>query len=155
MNTSALSELEKIDYMAPKFKLAYEFLHRTDLADLPAGEYPIDGDNVYAQVQDYVTEPESRRFWETHKVYFDVHYLVSGEEKIGYCPGTEMHHKQPYNEADEMYLYGGISQHEQHFIEMKPGDCMIIAPTDGHKPRCAVREGVPVRKIVVKVKADL
>lgn len=49
---------------------------------------------------------------------------------------------------------GGISQHEQHFIEMKPGDGMIIAPTDGHKPRCAVREGVPVRKIVVKVRAD-
>ena len=60
------------------------FLRETDLAALPAVRYEIDGDAVFALVQEYETHlPEECR-WEAHYTYTDIQYIVEGSEKMGW-----------------------------------------------------------------------
>ena len=51
MLTTNLKLAEKYNYLDPKFKKAFEFLRTADLAALPLGNTPIDGDEVFANVQ--------------------------------------------------------------------------------------------------------
>ena len=55
MLTTNLKLAEKYNYLDPKFKKAFEFLRTADLAALPLGNTPIDGDEVFANVQAYTT----------------------------------------------------------------------------------------------------
>lgn len=55
MLTTNILLAEKYDYLSEKFKKAFTFLRDTDLAALPVGNVPIDGNEVYANVQSYST----------------------------------------------------------------------------------------------------
>ena len=60
MLTTNLKLAEKYNYLDPKFKKAFEFLRTADLDALPLGNTPIDGDEVFANVQAYTTLPDAR-----------------------------------------------------------------------------------------------
>ena len=45
------------------------------------GEVLVDGENVYASVQTYVTKDDAK--YESHRRYIDIQYMIDGEEKIG------------------------------------------------------------------------
>ena len=55
---------------------------------------------------------------------------------------------------------GSFETHDKFFEEpamsgtvlLLPGDMIVVAPEDAHKPRCAAGEPEFVRKVVVKVK---
>ncbi len=82
---SNISVAEKYDYLEDKFRAAYEWLKVTDIRSLPAGSYPVKGDMVVANVQEYTTFPAEQGSFETHEKYFDIQYLVSGREQFGVC----------------------------------------------------------------------
>lgn len=86
MLTTNILLAEKYDYLSEKFKKAFTFLRDTDLAALPVGNVPIDGNEVYANVQSYSTMDAADCPFESHKEYFDVQYVVEGEECFGYEP---------------------------------------------------------------------
>ena len=68
------------DYLAARFQKAYAFLNRDDLGSLPLGRVDIDGDAVFANVQEYDTVPAEEKQLEAHRRYYDVQFVVSGEE---------------------------------------------------------------------------
>ena len=86
MLTTSLTLAEKYDYLGGKFKKAFTFLRETDLTSLPLGNVAIDGDDIYANVQSYTTMPASECAFESHRAYFDIQYMVEGEEIFGYEP---------------------------------------------------------------------
>ena len=55
MLTTSIGLIQKYDYLEEKFKKGYEFLRNTDLKALPLGRVDIDGDEVFASVQEYTT----------------------------------------------------------------------------------------------------
>ena len=65
MLTTSIGLIQKYDYLEEKFKKGYEFLRNTDLKALPLGRVDIDGDEVFASVQEYTTMPamEGREYW--------------------------------------------------------------------------------------------
>jgi len=65
---------------------SFDYIKTTNLKNLPAGNYPIDGENIFAFVCEYLTKHESEGKLEVHKKYFDVQYVINGEELIGYFP---------------------------------------------------------------------
>ena len=139
---------EKYDYLDDKFRAAYKWLRETDINALADGSYPILGDEVIANVQRYETEPAEKRRFEFHKEYFDIQYMVAGTEFFGLCRADLLENPEEMGGdlyfCDEPALSGGVVLHE--------GDLVIVAPEDGHKPRCAAGESMPVVKVVVKVK---
>ena len=84
MLTTNITLAEKYDYLSDKFKKAFTFLRETDLASLPIGRTEIDGDEVYASVQSYTTMTVEECAFESHLEYFDVQYVVEGEECFGF-----------------------------------------------------------------------
>ena len=146
---SSRSGLEyKYDLSAPKFRLAFEFLKRPDLEQLEPQWIEL-GQGVRASIQCYDSFDWEDNMFETHERFFDVQYVVRGQEFCGVCAKDGLTVAVPYNKADDVTFY----KDPGHFgkVLLKAGDFIVLAPEDAHKPRCAVDKSIPVRKVVVKV----
>lgn len=148
MFCGALETANKYDLKDPKFQTAFAFLQRKDLAELPLGWIDLDH-GVRASVQEYTTQPENELDFETHEVYFDIHYMVHGEEKIGVCIRDGLKTKIPYAEENDIQFYYDPAQ--WGMLYLREGDYAVVAYEDAHKPHVAAGEPMAVRKIVIKV----
>ena len=83
MFASNLKIAEKYDYLNDRFRKAYQWLRKNDPTKMECGKYQIVGDDVYAMVQSYDTQPQENRRFETHEKYFDIQYVAEGIEKFG------------------------------------------------------------------------
>ena len=139
----------KYDFAARKFRLAFEFLKRKDLADLPECTIELE-DGVKASIQHYDSiNAEDGRF-ETHEKFFDIQYVIEGMEYCGVCDRSELGAVAvPYDEAKDITFYEEPKHYSNVFLNA--GDYVILGPDDAHKPRVKVDGNVPVKKVVVKV----
>lgn len=138
----------KYDLTTPKFQIAFAFLHREDLKELPVGWIEL-GHGVRAGVQHYTTMPAHELDYETHENYFDIQYLVEGEEFVGCVSREGLAVKIPYNAGNDITFY-----EEPQFcgnVLLHAGEFVVLAPEEAHKPRCIAGEAMPVKKIVLKV----
>ena len=153
MLTTGIELAEKYDYLAEKFRKAFCFLKETDFSKMSQGRIEIEGEDLFAEVQEYVTKPAEECRFESHRKYFDIQYMADGEEYFGYVPVKELEKDTGYDaERDlEFYLPPKISGR----VHLKKGDFAVVSPEDGHQPRCIGESQSRVKKIVVKVKVDL
>lgn len=135
-----------------RIDMALRFLQETDLESLaPGSNIQIDGDNVYAMVQEYMTEPVDTRKFETHNKYIDIQYIVSGEEFFSISPRDNLFEDSPYNPDKDISFYinptGPCTE-----ILLRSGDYVIVHTNEAHRPKCMVGSPGKVKKIVLKVK---
>ena len=151
MLVTPLPTADKNDSLSARMRAAFSFLREADLAHLPLGRADIDGDEVFANVQEYDTGPADQKQMEAHRRYYDVQYVVEGEEVLQYAPLAGL---APNGEFDEEADFGLFATPEAlSSIVLRAGEMAVLAPEDAHKPGCAVGEPGRVRKIVVKVRA--
>lgn len=143
----------KYDYLAPKFQKAFAFLKETDFSILSEGKIKIDGDDIFAEVQEYTTKPAAECRFESHRKYFDIQYMAEGEEYFGYIPLAELEEDTGYDESRDLEFYRTPAASGR--VHLKKGDFAVVSPDDGHQPRCIGEAPCRVKKIVVKVKVDL
>ncbi len=150
MITCNLADLKKYDYNNERFQMAFDFLNNTDLFALtPGTEIPV-GDGVLAKIQEYTTDPEETRRFETHRDYFDIQFVVKGEEFIGIVPKKGLIPDGEYSETDDIQYYETPPKHGGAVL--RGMDFLIVSPEDAHRPNCMTDKACVVRKIVVKVK---
>lgn len=147
---SNIAVAEKYNYLDEKFLKAYSWLRETDLEKIAPGRYDIQGDDIYASVQEYETVPEEDKKFESHKRYFDVQYVVRGQEKFGICRTEGLTSAEAHDDRD-LYFYEEPA--ECGYLVLGPGDMAVVAPEDAHKPGCSLNKdkAESVRKIVIKV----
>ena len=133
--------------VSSSLKKALEFLQKTDFETMKPGRYEIDGDNVYAMVQQYETKPLEQGIWEAHKKYIDVQYVVTGSEIIGYRYIEGMKVTKEYDQSADCLLLGG----EGDFFKVVAGFFAVFTPKDAHMPCIAATLPAEVKKVVVKV----
>ena len=150
MLTSNLNVVEKYDYLAEKFRKGYEFLRTADLKALPVGRVDIEGDDIYASVQEYTSLKADTCKFEAHNRYFDIQYVVEGEEQFGYAKREDLTEDAPYDETNDIVFFR--EPEEAGTVQLKAGDCIVVAPEDAHKPRCQAKEACRVKKVVIKVR---
>ena len=63
---------------------ALDFLKNTDLKALPGGRHAIEGDMMYANVDDVETKLFETTKPESHRNYIDIQFMVDGEENMGF-----------------------------------------------------------------------
>lgn len=130
-----------------------DFIKNSDFTKLAEGRYEIDGDNVYATIADYDTEPKGHRRPEAHQKYIDIQYIAVGEEYIGcsfLSDGNEV--LEDYDEAKDLVFYkNAINEID---VVLNPDVYTILFPSDVHRPGCSFTSPVKVRKVVVKIKVD-
>ena len=145
--------LERIgDYakVGRHFAKAVGFLQRKDLKSLPNGRYALDGENVYAMIQEATLKEWGSGRPEVHHEYFDIQVPLSNEEIIGigrFDPATP----GDFNEEKDIGFYDGVAVEP---LSLRPGEFAIFYPeTCAHAPCCSEdAAGTLVRKIVVKVR---
>lgn len=150
MLTGNLNVVEKYDYLEEKFRKGYDFLRTADLKALPVGRVDIDGDDIYASVQEYTSLNADTCRFEAHNRYFDIQYVVEGEEQFGYAKRADLTEEVPYDETNDIVFF--CEPEEAGTVLLKAGDCIVVAPEDAHKPRCQAKETCKVKKIVIKVR---
>lgn len=139
----------KYDFTERKFRIAFEFLKRTDLADLPEGWIELE-EGVRVSVQRYTSFKWDDNRFETHEKYFDVQYVIEGMEFCGVCKREELGPVAvAYDGENDIEFYEEPAFYGKVFLNA--GDFIVLAPEDAHKPRCAVDKQIPIKKIVIKV----
>ena len=130
---------------------ALKYIESSDFSALRPGRYDIDGDQVYALVQDYFTRPRDAALWEVHRKYIDVQFVVSGREMMGYTGirSVDASAIPEYNDEKDIVKFEANGD----FILAGPGTFAIFTPQDAHMPAINVSQAEMVRKVVVKVQA--
>jgi YhcH/YjgK/YiaL family protein len=133
--------------LAPGIRRALEYLRTADLRSAPVGRLEIDGDRLFALLQDYRTRPAGECVWEAHRRYTDVQFVVLGVERMGYLPLADAREREPYDaERDVAFFEPGSD-----YLTVRAGMFAIFTPRDVHSPSVAAADPAPVRKVVVKV----
>jgi YhcH/YjgK/YiaL family protein len=133
--------------LGPDLKTAFEFIGNNNFKNAPPGRYPLKG-GMYYNVQHYETKAESEGFFEAHRKFIDLQYIVSGKERHGYAHLSLLKQRDPYNEEKDLVVYDGKGS----FFTLDEGFFAIYFPEDAHMPN--IRTGAdPVKmvKVVFKI----
>lgn len=132
------------------FEKAFDFIKKAVRENLPIGKYEIDGNEVYALIQEYKTKLKEEGKFEGHRKYIDIQYIISGIEKIDVIDISKLESNIEYNEEKDIEFYKDNSKTGN--VVLEEGEYAIFYPTDIHKPGMVFDSITDVKKIVVKVK---
>lgn len=125
---------------------AFAWIKETDLEKIESATYKIDGDDIFAMVQDYDTKDRNDAKLEGHFKYIDIQYVISGVELMGYRPLVSQIPETTNEEGDYAFYEGDAS-----FVRVEAGMFTIFFPQDLHMPCIKVDESAKVKKVVIKV----
>lgn len=133
--------------LSPRIKAGLEFLLRPDALTLPAGKYELEGDKLFAMVQEYSTKRPEETIWETHRKYIDIQCVQRGVEAMRWSPKEKMTLKQDYIPERDIFIWegNGVTLH------VPAGSFVIFFPHDAHMGSLLIDKPQPVRKVVIKV----
>lgn len=147
MILDSLENSANYEHLNPYFKLAFDYIKKTDWSKVEPGKIYLDGDNCYINYADQPGKTTDVAKFETHKAYVDIQVPIDATEQMGYIPTSALTLQDaPYNEAKDITFYsdkGGM------LVTVKPMHFTIFWPWDGHQP--CIGEG-RWHKLVVKIK---
>ena len=114
------------------------------------GRYEIDGENIFALINEYKTKSELEGKLEAHRKYLDVQYVIEGEELMGYTPIGSQQILEPYKEENDIIFFKG----EKSFTKVSSGMFAIFFPEDIHMPGITSGKISDVKKLVIKVRIN-
>lgn len=147
MIIDTLDNSSRYETLHPRFKAAFDFLRRPDIADMRPGRIDLEGDAIFALPQTYETKPIHDGKLEAHKKYIDIQFIVDGEESMGYAPLVDQSVAQPHDSEKDIAFYNG----EAWFTLFRKGMFAIFFPEDAHLPGRFTGKSSSVIKIVIKV----
>ncbi len=144
-----------------KFQKAFEYLEKVlldgtienkRLLSLPLDAFEkVDlGENNFGLEQVYNSKEREKCFFESHRNYIDVQFILDGEEIIEVCDTANLVENFSYDKNMDLIKYD--DNKNSSIVKLKKGDIAIFYPEDGHMPCVKLRDSVKVVKTVVKVK---
>lgn len=124
----------------------FQFLRTTDLDALASGKHDIEGDTIFALVQEYQTKPLNECKLESHKKYIDIQYVIQGEELMGVTTKSNQTILEQNEEKDYTFYEGTTS-----LVRVSKGMFTIFFPDDLHQPCVQSDSPSQVKKVVIKV----
>jgi YhcH/YjgK/YiaL family protein len=132
----------------PLFKKAFEYLAQTDFSKVEKGKYELDGEQLFAMVNEYDTVSPDTQQMESHKKYIDIQYIVTGAERIGHDFLTTQTPSKAYDAEKDFMLFG---EKPTFFSVLQQGMFAIFFPHDLHMPNIKIDAPSFVKKVVIKV----
>jgi YhcH/YjgK/YiaL family protein len=124
----------------------FDFLLHTDLDAIPSGKHDIEGDTIFALVQEYQTKPLAECKLESHKNYIDIQYVIRGEEFMGVTTKNNQTIVEVNEDKDYTFYEGNTS-----LVRVSKGMFTIFFPDDLHQPCVQTELASEVKKVVIKV----
>ena len=148
MITDTDNHFEQYFSAFPKLKEIVSFIQKVSWSEREFGTCSIPNSRAYIHYLRCTHKPWKEGKWETHQKYADLHYILRGEEIIGYANNTRVHPVTNCDEEADVVLYKGngsrIILHEKEWI--------LLFPQDAHKPAviskedCQEESAVKIRK---------
>ena len=137
--------------ISPLLDRALELLTPEFLASVGTETVYIDGKRLYATRNIFDTVPDSETFFESHRLYLDIHAVVAGEERMEIADPAPLTVDPAKTRAEnDVYFYTEQDTVHQTLI-LRPGTFLVAFPPDAH--RCKGQADGPsrVEKIVFKI----
>ena len=144
--------IDRLANPAPLFQLparlarALEYLRATDLMSVAIGRHDLDGDRLFALVQEYTTRAADQCVWEAHRKYIDVQFVAAGVERMGYANLAQMRERDAYDATRDVAFF----EPGESFVTIPAGTFAIFGPEDVHSPGHAAGAAVCRAQGVVK-----
>ena len=126
----------------------FDFFVENDLIKMETGKYTIDGEKCFALISEYHTKEIQNAKIEAHKQYIDLHYIITGREKIGIVPSQYLQLKVPYDEEKDVAIYSSPSI---EYFPTSQNRFFLFFPGEAHCPGAKLKEVKAVKKIVIKI----
>lgn len=136
--------------LSSRLALALRLARETDWSSRADGRHDLDGERVFALVQEYTTKPREQGRWEAHRAHIDVQLVLSGVEQMGHAPITSLQTYEPYDASRDIEFFADAPG---DFLTVRAGMFAILMPQDGHMPGLTPAGAAHghVRKVVLKV----
>lgn len=128
---------------------AFAWLAKTDLLNIPAGHYKIEGSNLTANVEDGVNAPLEKRGSESHYHHIDFQYVVKGTERFGLLDHETSYPNRGWKPDIITYTY---DKSKAMFFDSTPERFFLFFPCDWHIAKIQTdKEDQHIRVIVIKL----
>lgn len=141
-----ISQLADFGFLDKKILECFEYAKAHDLKAMEPGRHDIDGDNFFVNIVEYTTTTPEERFWEAHRQYLDIHFMLDGPEQIDLCFIENMEQKPFEPENDFLPMDGEKNGH----VVLNNGDFLVCYPHDGHRTAIAPETPKKIKKAIFK-----
>ena len=141
------NDLKDYPFLEEDIKQCFAYAASHNLAELEKGSYPIDGDRLFVNIVEYETTAASNRFWEAHRQYLDLHFMLRGPEQNDLNFIDNMEQKEYVPKDDFLPLEGDPNSH----VVLEEGDFLICYPKDAHRTAVQVGEPTVIKKAIFKI----
>lgn len=138
---------EKYYFLGEEYKLALDFFAAEAEKPLGKGEVSLLGDDVVIKKCITETKYEKDSKFEAHRCFADIHFVVYGEERIGYSD-VKLLEITDYNKVSDGVHLNGTGE----LITLRPGYFMITLPDDAHMPCVCTDAPAKLGKMIAKIK---
>jgi biofilm protein TabA len=146
MILDTLAQADRYAALHPLFARAFEFLRSTDLDALAPGMHTIQGEQLFAIVEDCAGRTRAEAKLECHRRYIDIQLVLEGVDEMGWKPLAEC--VDPATDHDGARDIRFFNDAPSSWIATPPGSFCLFFPEDAHAPLVSAGR---VRKVVVKI----
>jgi YhcH/YjgK/YiaL family protein len=152
--------LEEIKRQVSKesFQIAFEYLENitSDFLNVKDGECIKEmlTEDIFVLKQAYYTKDRKDCFFESHKKYIDIQFMVKGDEYMDVSDLKSLEIINDYNDKTDFIKYKGkVDGISKLLIEEK--SLAIFYPCDAHQPCIKVENKELIYKAVIKIPVNL
>jgi len=142
-----IENLNSYANLSERLAKGIDYINNSDFSKIDLGTYKIEGDDVFAMVQEYDSREIENCKLEGHIKYIDIQYIIEGEEHIGLTSKNNQELVEKNDEADYAFYKG-----DSTLFKFDPSVFGIFFPDDLHMPCVGLNQISKVRKVVVKVR---
>lgn len=146
-----------------KFEIAFDYLFKvideTSVENSRLKSYSLNSfekielnNGNFALEQTYHTKDKEDCFYESHRKYIDVQFILKGEEIIEVDNINSLNVNFSYNDEMDLIKYENSDFYSS--ITLREGDVAIFFPDDAHMPCVKTNKVMKVIKTVIKVPID-
>jgi YhcH/YjgK/YiaL family protein len=146
MILAKLTEADRYAPLHPLFARAFEYLRSTDLSALAPGIHTIQGNQLFAIVEDCTGRSRAEAKLECHRRYIDIQLVLEGVDEMGWKPLAEC--LDPATDHDEARDIRFFNDTPASWIATPSGSFCMFFPDDTHAPLVSAGR---IRKVVVKI----
>lgn len=126
---------------------------REHAATAELGIHELRGKSMFVNVMEYDTLPREECRYESHRRYIDLQYTIRGTEGIDYRNRAELVDDGVYDEDKDLLFHHGAQA--ACTLAISGSAFCVLFPEDAHRPKVALGEPGPIRKLVVKIELSL
>lgn len=145
-----IDNLERYKTLSDDIYKALVFLSKATV-DTPDGSYSLN-DNVRINISEVEVSYINPLDYEAHRRYIDIHYPITGKEKIHYKPLENLVPVSDYLEKRDAAFYKKNEDEKELELIVGGGYFAIFYPNDGHEPLLCLKDPEKIKKAVAKIK---